>query len=406
MPEPRDEEQLLYPKQTILWAALLIFLLGLRSRRQYRFESDSQPFVDNLNRITHANVEQAPHDDTIAYYLERVKPEQIARLPSFLVHQLIRNKVLDDARLYGRFLIAVDGTGQLVYHQRHCDHCLTRKSRNGKTLYFHPVLEAKLVTPSGLALSVATEFITNADPNATKQDCERKAFTRLAAKLKTRFPRLGIVILADALYACAPVFQLCEEHHWDFIITCKAGSLPALVHDYTSLKKILPKNRTQQTVGTTRQHFAWVNDLQHEKHRLSVFECRETTPEKEQYFAWVTSFHVECASVITLANQGGRLRWKIENEGFNIQKNHGYALEHAYSKHEYAAQNFYYLLQVAHTIHQLMQKGSLLRDFRKRLGSFRNFLRRLAEDLRNQLIPLPEAQGENARSFQIRLDDT
>ncbi|RLC74380.1 MAG: hypothetical protein DRJ03_17950 [Chloroflexi bacterium] len=35
---------------------------------------------------------------------------------------------------------------------------------------------------------------------------------------------------------------------------------------------------------------------------------------------------------IGLANEGGRLRWKIENEGFNVQKNGGYGLEHAYTR--------------------------------------------------------------------------
>jgi len=36
---------------------------------------------------------------------------------------------------------------------------LTKKLRNGKTLYYHPVLEAKLVTANGFAFSLATQFI-------------------------------------------------------------------------------------------------------------------------------------------------------------------------------------------------------------------------------------------------------
>ena len=86
-------------------------------------------------------------------------------------------------------LIALDGTGVLTYHERHCDTCLTRKLKNGQILYYHPVLEAKLVTANGYALSLMTEFIENSDPQATKQDCELKAFYRLAERLKQRFPR-------------------------------------------------------------------------------------------------------------------------------------------------------------------------------------------------------------------------
>jgi len=54
----------------------------------------------------------------------------------------------------------------------------------------------------------------------------------------------------------------------------------------------------------------------------------------------------------------GRLRWKIENEGFNIQKNLGYGLEHKYSRVSYnAMQNYYQLLQIAHMINQFVEKS-------------------------------------------------
>ena len=45
------------------------------------------------------------------------------------------------------------------------------------------MLEAKLITPSGLAISWATEWIANPTGKYDKQDCERKAFVRLAAIL-------------------------------------------------------------------------------------------------------------------------------------------------------------------------------------------------------------------------------
>jgi len=81
-----------------------------------------------------------------------------------------------------------------------------RKQRGSTTLYLHPLLEAKLVAPCGLALSVGTEFIENpaaevstpqphgANPatlsayQKVKQDCELKAFARLAPALKRDFP--------------------------------------------------------------------------------------------------------------------------------------------------------------------------------------------------------------------------
>jgi hypothetical protein len=57
---------------------------------------------------------------------------------------------------------------------------------------------------------------------------------------------------------------------------------------------------------------------------------------------------------------GGHLRWKIENEGFNVQKNQGFNLEHAYSKHPTGWEVFYLQLQIESTLEQLLRKSNLL----------------------------------------------
>jgi hypothetical protein len=44
-------------------------------------------------------------------------------------------------------------------------------------------LEATLVTKNGFVFSLMTEFIENPGENPTKQDCELKAFCRLAGRL-------------------------------------------------------------------------------------------------------------------------------------------------------------------------------------------------------------------------------
>ncbi len=60
-----------------------------------------------------------------------------------LTETLIRRKVLYPARLLGRYyLVAIDGTGVLVFTERHCAQCLTA-THHGTTVYYPPVLEAK-----------------------------------------------------------------------------------------------------------------------------------------------------------------------------------------------------------------------------------------------------------------------
>jgi hypothetical protein len=63
----------------------------------------------------------------------------------------------------------------------------------------------------------------------------------------------------------------------------------------------------------------------------------------------------------------GRLRCKIENEGFNTQKNHGYNLQHKYSRVSYlAAKNYYQCFQIAHLINQLVELSSNCRKMIER----------------------------------------
>ena len=82
---------------------------------------------------------------------------------------------------------------------------------------------------------------------------------------------------------------------------------------------------------------------------VCVIELDETTIDKKTRFVWLTNFKVGKNNIVKIA-KGGRLRWKIENEGFNIQKNRGFNLEHPYSQDEISMKNLYLLLQIAYMI--------------------------------------------------------
>ena len=389
---------------------LMAFLLKLGSRRRLRFELDSPEALANLNRLSQAEQEAVAHSDTLNYFLGRVPPGSLARLRRQMVHRLVRMKALDHGRLLGRFLVILDATGQLHFRQRHCSHCLQQKSGE-QTLYYHNILEAKLVTPEGLAISLDSEFIENTDPKASKQDCELKAFRRLAERLKKNFPQLPLCLGFDALYANGTVMDICRKNHWKYLITFKEGSLPALWTDYQALLEQCPENRkTHTTPEGAKQTFAWVEQLEHvddqqRTHRVNAFQCHEKLDAETRFFAWLTNWPLSRETIVALGNRGGRCRWKIENEGFNIQKNGGFNLEHAYSTGEPQIKNFYVLLQIAHLILQLVERGSLLsQDAKKLFGSLANLARRLAESIRNVLIPAEAIDPACAAAIQIRLN--
>jgi hypothetical protein len=396
-----------------------MYLCRLGSRREINFQ-----FRGNLRSASKFqslfHVESAPHGDTLNYCFKRVEIEEVQEIICGMIETLVRKKVLYPYRLLDHyFMIAIDGSGIVTFHERHCEHCLTRKLNNGMILYYHPVLEAKLVTANGFSFSVMSEFIENVDLSADKQDCERKAFYRLARRLKARFPRWPICLLLDGLFAGGPTFYICEQNRWKYIIALKDDHLTSVNEEFESLSKLAPEDRAHLNMRENhqliRQKYRWANNIYYKdsdnrEHYLNVLECLETTSNSKQEtsttkYKWVTNFDLNPKRVITLANSGGRLRWKIENEGFNTQKNGGFELEHPYSENENARKIFYLLLQIAHTIFQLIEKGSLFKKaFPKGVGSAKNIAKRLLEAWRNTRLTALAIKTLGEGKFQIRFD--
>ena len=148
----------------------------------------------------------------------------------------------------------------LTFSERHCAHCMTRTS-HGRTLYYHPILEAKLVTLTGFVFSLMTEFIENPAENPSKQDCELKAFYRLAQHLKHRFPRLPICLLLDGLYAGGPIFSICEENHWKYLIVLQKADILYINDEFKALSLLEPQNHLVFHTGVQfeiKQDLRWV----------------------------------------------------------------------------------------------------------------------------------------------------
>jgi hypothetical protein len=413
--DPRHPAHITYPLPALMSTGVLMYLLRLGARRQ----------VGNLLRKNGPSatkyqvlfeVESCPHGDTLNYLYARADVAEVQQVVTGMTETLIRRKVLYRHRLLEQyFLVVMDGTGMLSFSERHCPHCMTR-TYNGRTLYYHPVLEAKLVTPTGFVFSLMTEFVENPGENPTKQDCELKAFYRLTKRLKRRFPRLPLCLLLDGLFAGGPTFSICEKYHWKYLIVLQEDDLPSVNEEFKALSKLMPENHLVFRTGVQseiQQDFNWVNkiayvDSKQQEHSVSVLQCLETKPDSDKQlkttrFKWITNFNVTTHKVVSLANQGGRLRWKIENEGFNVQKNGGYALEHAYSQNATAGKVFYLLLQIAHLLSQLIERGSLFRHaFPKGVGSAKNIAFRLLEAWRNLRLSLHDFQQMLDTPVQIR----
>ena len=383
----------------LIWVGILMFLLKLESRRQINFNFSTPQFLHNFNLLLGASINTRPDHGTLAYLLKRLNPDLLGKLRTRMIRWLIRKKCFISSRLRGRYyLVAIDGTGMLVFNHRHCPHCLTKKLKNGKIIYYHMVLEAKLIVGDGMAFSIETEFIENPSEKFTVQDCELRAFYRLRKKLKKSFPQMNICLLLDSLYACKPVIDICNQYHWAFLTVFKEGSARAVYQEYEALRDLMPENVIYSKDHGIKRQYRGVTDLDFGGQTVNTVECIEEKKDGETTrFLWITNLNVNRHNCESLA-KGGRKRWKIENQGFNIQKNGGYNLEHAFSEDLTASKCLYFLLQIAQIINQLMEKGSLLQPYLKSIGSLRNIARRLLESLRKDLID----PGSFTEKFQIR----
>lgn len=428
--DPRFPPLVIYHKRFLVWWGLALFLCKLASRRQldYQLNGDGAEVLSNLNRLAGTAQDSRPVNQTLEYFLGKIGSGPIAGLRQRMVQRLIRMKILDGARLQGRFVILIDASGYLVFHTPHCDHCLTQQ-HGETTLYMHQVLEAKLLGPAHTVISIATEFIDNRDAPAVatgasqeqfKQDCELKALRRLLAGLRAEFPQVRLCLNGDSLYACGAGFAVAEDYRCDFIYVFKPGRLPAVWKDFQGLLGLCPDQCLERvTPQGTRQVYRWIKDLRYTDSAgrdwsFHAIHCRETTADGEPTeWSWVTSLEVSRETVIDVATQGGRERWRTENEGFNTQKNSGLNLEHAYSHTCWAS--YYFLLQIAHLLLQLVEKGSLLRHLAQEqgkrtavdlFGSLKNMAQRLLDSLRYRHWPEEAFDRSTAGAIQIRLDSS
>lgn len=419
--DPRMKGKITYPLPVLLWQAILIFLLKMEARRQitWLLRPDSAAVLSHLAALTKLNLSELSTiacDDTVDNLFSRLLVEELQKIPQKMVRSLIRNRVLDHGRLLDTwYMVAIDATGLFSRRERHCPHCLVKTSSSGDVLYYHNVLEAKLVTRGGLALSIGSEPIENDGSEAMdtgaeryKQDCELKAFKRLAPRIKAMFPQLRICILCDSLYAAATIMDICKQYGWAFCISFKEGSIPSVYEEFNSLLPLQPENAKVWENDAVRQNISWVNNIEYRQHRLDVSRCVETNKKNgvQKRFVFITNIRATAATVGSIINDAGRQRWKIENQGFNTQKTGGYNLEHVYSENENAAKCFYLCLQIAHIINQLIEHGSLIEQAAKKFGSIKNLTRCLLDAIRFIVMLPADIEALFAKPFQIRLNSS
>lgn len=367
LPDPRQRKT--YSIQEIAQGGLSLFLLKQDSRNAFNNDRKEATFKSNFKKLFNGKL---PHQDTVKDVFCNLSPVLLESVKKEMIKTLIKDKVLAKYRYHGKYLIAIDATGINSYSDEK-EGCTSKTSKNGVTTYTHHVLEAKLICPSGLALSIANEWISNEGKTQyDKQDCERAAFIRLINKIKRDYPRLPIILVADGLYPYAGFFEVCKANSWDYIVTLQDNSLKTVQETIADEKLVQLNNKrrfeTQDKTHWYRQDYAWIQNISYHQETMNWIECRDTTTclsdgnQTVKRFVYLTSLAIDAQNCHTISGLG-RLRQKIENEGFNDQKNWGYNLEHKFVRESLnAKKNYYQCLQIAHIINQLVVHSSTIQQ--------------------------------------------
>lgn len=140
-----------------------------------------------------------------------------------------------------------------------------------------------------------------------KQDCESKAFIRVAEKIKKQFPRLPIIITADGLYVSQKVIQTCTDNGWNYIIRYKEGSASSIAKEYQSLPE---KEKIGSEIEYQNQIMFQNTDV-----NLTYYTGKKIKPDEKETteFAWIADITITKNNARKIVN-AGRNRWKIENQ--------------------------------------------------------------------------------------------
>ena len=140
-----------------------------------------------------------------------------------------------------------------------------------------------------------------------------------------------------------------------------------------------------------------VSGIEYDKYKINVVRYTETKDESSTEFTYATNLSVKDSNIVDTVNLG-RKRWKIENEGFNMQKNGTFDIGHLYSKNQNSIKVHYLLIQMAHLLRQLLEKGDV------KVKKLKLKIKEISKKLKKSLISKPINLVEYSK-MQLRFHD-
>lgn len=386
----RNKSYVSYEMKTICVTRLFSLLCGLTTMTDISNKLESDISIKNISKICGQELDELPYWETIQDVFININTEELRNIQKYIVISLIRSKMFDKYRFQNQFQLLFDGTGLSNHNYNLNNNCLKRKHKDGKISYYKYVLECKLVV-GNIVISLDSEFIENKDmlTDKQKQDCEINAFKRMIKRIKKNYPKYKFIITGDALYATSPIIKLCKKYKWNYIFNFKPDRLKDINEFFESNIKLNNE--------TNLKNYYLSSSIDFKGNLVNIIKYIESKKNKETTFRYITDLDVKknnIESIVVL----GRNRWKIENEGFYIQKHRTFNITHLNSRNDTAMKNHYFFIQFAHTIRQLLEQGNILTK------SLKLKIKEISEFLFNTLTSIISDLNNLVTNFQLRFD--
>lgn len=358
--DKRNQSYITYNMKSIIYTKLFALLCGITTMTDISDENnfDSKETIDFISQLSNQRLTEIPYWQTIQDVIEQLDIEEIRNIRKYMVRALIRSKMFYKYRHNEYWQLLVDATGISSHNYNLNGTCIYKKSKNGVMKYYKYALEAKIVV-GNIVISLDTEWIENIEINneKQKQDCEINAFKRMAPRIYKEYPKMKLIITGDALYATEPTIDICNKYKWKYIFNLKKDRLKQIYNDF--------EDDLSYENETNKENYFLSTKINYKNHNINALRYQEYQKDKKTKenklikFNYITNLKVNNHNIEKIVKLG-RKRWKIENEGFNVQKNGIFHISHLCSRNENAIKIHYYLIQIAHIIRQLLEYGSIL----------------------------------------------
>jgi hypothetical protein len=373
---PDERSDYKYALHDTLMSGLAMMFFQHPSLLSFQRAMEKKRQRSNLETIF--GVSRVPSDTQMREILDGTEIESLRRLLPELFERMRRSGwtvqfrteiPMAGGEIEKYYTMPLDGTDYFHSTKIQCPHCLRRSDAGGQEHYRHTVLSASLVKAGKHeVLPLDFEEVRNED-GQEKQDCEVNAAKRLIPRVRREHPQLKLIALGDDLYAHEPFIALLSECRMHYVLVAKENSHRELFEWVEDLDRLGEGERGSWSEGPVakRREFEYRivrgAPLCASSERLvnfvEVWE-RDRQGKLRYHNSWVTDLEVTADNVAVIV-QIGRSRWKIENEQFNVQKNHGYELEHNYGHGKKTlAMVFYTLNLLAYVMHTILELGDRL----------------------------------------------